>query len=177
MILDGKSSQEYPVNAAVPQGFILGPTLFLLYINDDVICNIAIYADDFILYSKFDQTSDLWQQLKLASELESDLLDTVDWGKKWLVDFIIGKIQLVLFDWSNNNGSIDVKMDGSDLEEKSSFKILGLTFSSELGWGSCIISVSKTASKKIGALIHSIKFLSLEVVLYLYKPTIHPCME
>ena len=76
----------------------LGPTLFLLYINDlpdDVICNIAIYADDTTLYSKCDQASDLWQQLELTFELESDLQDTVNW---WLVDFNAGKTQLVLFD-------------------------------------------------------------------------------
>ena len=85
---------------------------FLLYINnlpDDVICDIAIYADDATLYSKCDWASDLWQQLELASELKSDLRDTVDWGKKCLVDFNAGKTQLVLFDQSNNNGSIDVK--------------------------------------------------------------------
>ena len=103
----------------------------------------------------------------MASELESNLRDTVDWGRKWLVDFNAGKTQLVSFDWSNNNGSIDVKMDGSVLEEKPSFKMLGLTFSAKFDWGSCIISIPKTASKKIGALIRSIKSLSPEVALHL----------
>ena len=63
VVLDGKSSQEYTVNAGVLQGSIFGPTLFLLHINDlpdDVICNIAIYADDTTLYSKCNQASDLW---------------------------------------------------------------------------------------------------------------------
>ena len=68
-------------------------------------------------------------------------------------------------------------MDGSVLEEKSSFEMLELTVSSKLDWGSYIISIVKTASKKIGALIHSMKFLSHEVALYLYKSTIHSCME
>ena len=58
-------------------------------------------------------------------------------------------------------------MDGSVLEEKSSFKILGLTFSSKLDWGSYIIFIVKTASKKIEALIRSMKFLSPEFALYL----------
>ena len=72
----------------------------------------------------------------------------MDWGKKWLVDFNAGKTQLVSFDRSNNNGSIDVKMDGSILEEKSSFKMPRLTFSLRLDWGSIVI-IAKTVCKKI----------------------------
>ena len=125
-----------------------------------------------ILLSILSVTSDLLQQLELVSELESGLQDIIDWGKKWLADFNARKTQLVSFDRSNNTGSINMKMDGSVLEEKSSFKMLGLTFSSKLDWGSYIISIVKTASKKIGALICSMKLLSPEVALYLYKSTI-----
>ena len=59
----------------------------------------------------------------------------VDWGKKWHADFNVGKTLLVSFDRSNS-GSIDVKIGGSILEEKSLFKMLGLTFSSKLDWSS-----------------------------------------
>ena len=79
VVLDGKTSQ-YPVNAGVAQGPILGPSLLVLYINDlpcDIICNIAICADDTTLYSKCDQASDQWQQLELAFEVECYLQDTV----------------------------------------------------------------------------------------------------
>ena len=78
MVLGGKALQEYLVNAGVLQESILDPTLFLIYIidfPDDVICNIAICAGD-TLYSGCDQASDLWKQLELASELESDLQNT-----------------------------------------------------------------------------------------------------
>ena len=110
----------------------------------------------------------------MTSELESDLRDTVDWGRKWLVDLNAGKTQLLSFDRSKNTSAINVKIDRSVLEEKTSFT---MTFSSKLDWGSYIVSIAKTASKKIGALICSMKFLSPEVALYLYKSTIRPHME
>ena len=132
--------------------FFKGSFLFL-HFSDDVICNIPIYADDTTLQSKCDLASDLWQQVELASELESDLQETVDWSRKWLVDFNAGKTQLVLFDQPKNTGAIDVKMNRSVLEEKASLKMIWLTFSFKFDWSSYIIPVAKTASKKIGALI------------------------
>ena len=78
-----------------------------------------------------DQTSDLWKQLELA-ELESDLRDNMEWGRTWLADFNVGKAQLVLFDWSNNTGAIEVNMDWSVVDEKLSSKILELSLSSKL---------------------------------------------
>ena len=84
---------------------------------------------------------------------------------------------MVSFVQSNNTGAVDVKMDWSVLEEKSSFEMLGLTFYSKFDWGPYYICIAKTASKEIGALICSMKFLSPEVALYLYKSTIQPCVE
>ena len=102
--------------------------------------------------------------------------ETLDWGRKWLFYFLnAGKTLLVLFDQSKNTGTIDLKMNVSIFEEKSSFKMLGLIFSSKLDWGSYIISIAKTVSKKIGALIRSMKLPSPEVALYLYKCAIQPC--
>ena len=82
-----------------------------------------------------------------------------------------------MFDWFNNTGAIDEKMGGSVLEENSSFEIIGLTCSTKLNWDSYTISIAKTAFKKIGALIRSMKLLSPEVSLYFCKSTIRSCME
>ena len=88
--------------------------IFLPFINevrDNVICKAVIYAGIY-LYSA------MWQQLELVSELESDLRDTVDWGKTWIVDFNAGKIQLVSFDRPNNTSVIYVKIDRYVPEER-----------------------------------------------------------
>ena len=124
MVLDRKSSQEYPVNARFPQVSILAPTLFLLYINDlpdNVISNIAIFAVLSLLMALLFILS-VTRHLIYGNNLN------------WLLNL-------------NDDGSIDVKMDGSALEEKSSFEMLGLTFYSKLDWGSYIISIGKTGRK------------------------------
>ena len=101
----------------------------------------------------------------------------MNWSRKCLFYFNAGKTQIVLFYQSNNTAAIDVKMDGSVLEEKASFNMLEFTFSSKLDWSSYIISVVKTVFKKIGPLACCMKFLLPEVAPYRYKSTIRSCME
>ena len=176
MVLDGKGSEEYPLNAEVPQSSILGLTFFLLHINDlpdDVMCDIAIYADNTTLYFKCDQASDLWQQLNWLLNLNL-IYETVWTGVRsdLLISLLVsfGFIWPVYWQWFYwfENGWVS---------SRGNFKLHGLTFCSKLDWGSYIISIAMTASKKIGALICSMNFLSLEVVLNLYNSPICPCMK
>ena len=116
VVWDGKSSQDYPVNAVVSQRSILGPTLCYYTLMTFLMMFLSMLM---ILLSTLNVIRHLiWQQLELASELESDLQEQA-WGRKWLiVDFKAGKTQLVWFDQSKNTGAIDVKMGGSVLEEE-----------------------------------------------------------
>ena len=162
MVLHEKFLQEYPVNAGVPCGSILYPTLFLLYTNDTtyyVIFDISKYADDAILYCKCEQISDLRQQPQLVSELESGERGTVDWGWMQLVQFSAGKTQLVSFDQSNTSGAIDVKM--MDLLLKKNCLLRGWDSLSLLNWvGALTLTPLKAAFEKIEDLIRSMKFFS-----------------
>ena len=108
----------------------------------------------------------MWQQLELASKIKPEILDTVVWGKKLLVDFNAGKIQLVLFDLSYNSDAVDVKMDGFVLEENHILRCWNCL--SLINWigSSFIVSNARNTSKKIG------KLLAPGVALYLHKSTI-----
>ena len=136
MVLDGRSSQEYPVNARIPVKApflaLTFPTIYTL-MTFLMMLSVILLSILMILLSTLNA---IWHLIcgnnwmELASELESALKDTVDLGREWLVDFNAGKTQLVSFHQSNNTGAIDVKMDGYVLEEKSCFKMLGLILSS-----------------------------------------------
>ena len=160
-----------------------GSTFFLLYINDlsdYTIYNITIYADESTQYFRCHQASDLWQQLELASNLNLAYKTLRTETGSGLLISMLEKLNLFCLTGLTSLvqklmlNIIDVEIDGSVLEEKSSLKILRLSFSSKLDCGSYIISIVKIVSDKIGVLICFMKFFPPEVVLCLFKSTIRP---
>ena len=180
VVLDGKSSQEYLVNVEFLKApflvlhFSYFPSMtFLIMLSLMLLCMLMILLSILIVIRHLIWGNNLNWLLNLnliyetlCTGARSGLLISILGKLNWFC--MIGLITLV---------PIDVKMDVSVLEENSSFKILGLTFSSKLDWDCYIISIAKTSSKKISAFIHSVKFLSPELALYICKPTIQISME
>ena len=179
VVLDGQESACYSINAGVPQGSVLGPILFLLFINDlpdDLLSQIAIYADDTTVYDCQEET-DAFSMLDQARCLESDLHDIVEWGKKWLVTFNAGKTKLLSVSKCHRATPFSIPMNGKDLPENNSFRLLGLTFSNSLTWNEYVEAIAKSAAQKVGSLYRARAYLTPECILYLYKASIRPCME
>ena len=136
-MLNGESSNGYTVNAGVSQGPVLGPILFLIFINDlpdNLMCRVGIFADDTTLYSGLPKSSSIFDKVELAAHLESDLRTVVQWGNKWIVTFNSSKSKLL----SINRYCIpflpSVNMSGKQLPENESIRLLGLPFINTLDW-------------------------------------------
>ena len=180
VVLSGSSSKEHSINAGVPQGSVLGPTLFLIFINDlpdDLFCKLGIFADDTTLYSSVGKSSGEFEKIEMAADLEADLRSVTEWGERWLVTFNASKTKLLSINRRKCPDLPEIFMDHKPLPESQSFRLLGLPFCSSLGWSQYIENIAKAASKKIGSLHRAKNFLTPESILYLYKSTIRPCLE
>ena len=179
VVLDGHSSPLYNINAGVPQGSVLGPTLFLVFINDlpdGALSRIGIYADDTTVYSSVGK-SGVFEKVESAAELQDDLRGIVEWGNRWLVSFNATKTKLLSFHRHRDPSLVPVEMNGIALPEKTSFRLLGITFTPSMDWKPYIQSIAKAASRRVGSLYRAQRFLTPETILHLYKSTIRPCME
>ena len=137
---------------------------------------VSIYADDTTLYGS---TSVSVSDQKLATDLSDDLEHVVQWGKTWLVSFNASKTKLVSFHHHQTDpGFHPVVMDASTLSESVHLdRLLGLKLTQDLKWNSYISSIASEASKMIGSLYRSRKYLTPSAILYLYKSQIRPRME
>ena len=158
---------------------VLGPTLFLVFINDlpeEALSRIGIYADDSTVYSSI-TGSDQFEKVEMAAELEYDLRGIVEWGNRWLVTFNATKTKLLSFNHHRDPSLVPVKMNDIELPENTSFRLLGLIFTPTMDWKPYLQSIAKAASRKVGSLYRSRRYLTPETILYLYKSTIRPGME
>ena len=155
--------------------------MFLIFINDlpdNIISELAIFADDTSLYSCLNEKSGLFECLELAAgSLELDLSSVTEWGSQWLVTFNSVKTKLLSVNRYRNSDDIPISMADSVLTESSSFCFLGLTFSKDLNWNDYIKSSAKSAAMAVGSLYRAPHYVSPECILHLYKSLIHPCVE
>ena len=175
VVLSGTHSDIVHISAGVPQGSILGPLLFLIYINDiveDIHCKIRLFADDTTLYIIVDNP------LHAAITLNSDLEKINHWASRWLVSFNPSKTQSLLISRKHNKPfHPPILMNNTIIQEVENHKHLGITLSSSGTWHEHISSIKQKAWQRINAL-RKFKFTldrhSLEIM---YKTFIRPTLE
>ena len=186
VVVDGHSSDLYSINAGVPQGSVLAPTLFLLHINDLLgSCKNPIhsYADDSTLHSSISfskpvsegELDDKRRTLRIS--ISQDLQSILDWGARNLVQFNASKTQPCLLSRKKSGNSHPIHMNGLILQEKDSFDLVGVSFDHDLNWHRHISTIASSAAKKLGFLFRAKKYFSSSNLYTLYVSQIRPCLE
>jgi hypothetical protein len=185
-VVEGKRSEPFHINSGVPQGAVLSPTLFLLFINDLFTSTnnpIHAYADDSTLHSSesfksapstIDRTE---PRLRISNSISEDLVGISQWGADNLVKFNTSKTQLLSVSRARSPPNFHVVFGNDTLVTSDNVNILGLTFDSRLSWFSHISNIARAASMKIGALFRIRHYFTPEQLLAIYKGFIRPCME
>ncbi|MEW8543133.1 MAG: reverse transcriptase family protein, partial [Candidatus Thiodiazotropha sp.] len=175
VVLNGKASSFLNVPAGVPQGSILGPLLFLIYINDIVVelsCNVRLFADDTSLYV-------IVENPVTAGNILNRNLDSIhSWATAWLVDFNPAKTEsMVISKKRIKPNHPQLYMDNTEITEVSDHRHLGLVFSSDCGWHNHIVTVTGKAWQRISVL-RSFKFrLDRNSLERMYVSFIRPVLE
>ena len=173
VVLSGSESPSLPVNAGVPQGSILGPLLFLVFINDieeHLTSNVSLFADDCTLIKEYKNNTEA------ETCLNSDLEAISNWAKHWHVTFNTTKTVYMTFSNKKFKTPLNIVF-GEPINAVKDHKHLGLLFSDDLKWTKHIHSIGNTALQKIGLLFRLRAYLSRKQMETIYLCVIRPALE
>ena len=171
--VNGTHSSRIHVTSGVPQGSVLGPVLFLLYINDinqEIKSHIKLFADDSVVYRQINNHSD-------HLTLQKDLDTLTSWAKTWLMDFNIKKCVILPITLKRKPSHFDYYILGQKLERVNKHDYLGITISNDLKWTNHIAKISGKASRTLGLLKRTLSPCSQHVKDTAYKMLVRPQLE
>lgn len=173
VIANGFSSASSPVSSGVPQGSVLGPLLFLVYVNDLPSCvthsSIKLFADDCVLYHKINCPDDF-------HELQDDLNSVSNWCERWLMKLNITKCKTMRISRLHNNPHV-YNLNNIPLSSVDSYKYLGLHITKDLTWNMHVEYITNNANRMLGYLRRNFYFVPSDVKLTLYKSLVRPKLE
>ena len=170
VILDGKASDPCNVVSGVPQGTVLGPLLFLIYINDlpDVVnSNVRLFADDCILYRHIKSTQD-------SKILQNDLFQLEKWESDWGMEFHPDKCQSMQIIRGRGGVKCKYTLRGHTLEDVDSVTYLGITIHKSLKWHEHVNKTVAKANKSLGFLKRNVKTTSTATKSMAYQSLVKP---
>ena len=173
VVVDNATSDIASVTSGVPQGTVLGPTLFLIYINDiadNITSNIRLFADDCVLYRTINSTS-------YNITLQEDLNKLVHWSNIWQMDFNVKKCATMHFSSSNWKQKYEYKMKGEIPETVSQHPYLGVELSDNLKFNDHIDNITKKSSSTLGYLKRNLKYCPPKVKERAYASLVRPELE
>lgn len=174
VIIDGQSSTSSPVTSGVPQGTVLGPLLFLSYINDLPDCvssNVRLFADDLILYRTIDNPE------TDCSKLQTDIDSLTSWEKTWQMKFNTSKCFIMHVTHQRNFTRHDYHMNGTVLEKVNHHPYLGVELSSDLSWAKHITQSVSKANSILGLLRRNLWNCTQNTKEIAYKTLVRPRLE
>jgi hypothetical protein len=176
VVIQGEASLWGNITAGVPQGSVLGPLLFLLYINDlpdRVKSGMRIFADDTTLYVTVDDTEQIATQ-----QINDDLQNIKEWAEQWLVTFNPAKTKFMHITLKKELSQITEPIfDGQTLTQVNTHKHLGITLSSNLSWSDHISEAVKHAHNRLNMLSFLKYRLGRNTLLTMYQAFIRPILE
>ena len=169
--LRGTASDSCPVTSGVPQGSVIGPALFLIYINDlpsRVKSQVRLFADDTIIYTTADN----------SDQLKSDLKSLETWEKEWNMEFHPAKCEFIRFSRKRNKAPIPTyTLHDEVIPTTKTIKYLGVKIQEDLKWNSHIEYITTKASTTLGFIRRTIPPQSTTLRVKAYKQLVRPVLE